>query len=675
MVSPAVPTWARRLPGAMRRALGLDAALVTAAAAAAVVAAVVVAGGLAAGLDRRLSDGWFRLSQGAPSGQIVLVDVAHAARDGGDALHLSRTRLAALLRICAAAGVRRTLVDLSLSGATAPAVDADLESALAALSPTRVALTASAVVESDAGGAPRWRRTEVYAPLARHAERVASDLAFDNDGQLRRFGVEGARLPALLSGADWLAGQALDSRSRRIDYGIDAARLPMVDALDLLGAGADVGRIAGRSVVIASSAAALGGEIRVPRFGALRRATITALSAETVLGGRVPRAIDGPLAVLALALLASCMTLWAARLGPLLGAAAVCGGALCAIGIAAQLQIRSGLIVPAATPVVALLLGYAAAQLARHPALSGLRLALRGLVGGGDLRLAHPLEGTGEALVTFAPDGAVLSMNAAARQLFARTPGGDVPSVADLIGAQADELLSATRASRPGRVVAVIDGDGPGRRHLDLTVSAMQAEAGDWIGVASIRDVTDQQAQIEELRRMVVQDPLTGLLNRLGFERALADGCVSAGVAQGMAPAGDDMAVLMCDLDGFKGVNDTLGHQAGDLLLCEIARRLGAAVPPGTVVARLGGDEFGLILRATHLERDDAAALAGTLAAAVAAPITIGAEAVVVGISVGIALHPSQGYTPDALVRVADTAMYRDKHRRNAAARRRGEAA
>ena len=127
--------------------------------------------------------------------------------------------------------------------------------------------------------------------------------------------------------------------------------------------------------------------------------------------------------------------------------------------------------------------------------------------------------------------------------------------------------------------------------------------------------------------------------------------------------------MLLCDLDGFKAVNDTHGHQAGDSLLRILSQRLGAAVPPGTLVARLGGDEFGLLVRG-DVATSAMAALAQRIDAAVSEPVGIGRRSVTVGISIGVALHPSQARAPDELVRLADADMYRDKRDRRAAGSR-----
>ena len=151
-------------------------------------------------------------------------------------------------------------------------------------------------------------------------------------------------------------------------------------------------------------------------------------------------------------------------------------------------------------------------------------------------------------------------------------------------------------------------------------------------------------------------DTLTGLPNRAllatNAERTLATA----------AAAGTRCAVIMLDLDGFKNVNDTLGHAAGDRLLVEIGKRLAAAVRTADCVARLGGDEFVVLL--DRLDRDvDASQLAATLVERISVPVTIDGLRLAVEASAGVSIFPDDGDTVDALLRCADVAMYDAKRR------------
>jgi diguanylate cyclase len=162
-----------------------------------------------------------------------------------------------------------------------------------------------------------------------------------------------------------------------------------------------------------------------------------------------------------------------------------------------------------------------------------------------------------------------------------------------------------------------------------------------------------------ELAERALLDPLTGLGNRAAFEVALADAVERA------VKSGTSLAVLYCDVDRFKAINDSHGHAAGDAVLVAIARRLGEAVRSDDRAFRLGGDEFVVLLGAVTSQQT-AVQLALRIERAVAAPIDLpGGKTVETGLSIGAATYPDDGMSPQALLRRADAAMYQDKRTRN----------
>jgi diguanylate cyclase (GGDEF)-like protein/PAS domain S-box-containing protein len=175
-----------------------------------------------------------------------------------------------------------------------------------------------------------------------------------------------------------------------------------------------------------------------------------------------------------------------------------------------------------------------------------------------------------------------------------------------------------------------------------------------------IRDVTERKAAEEELTHKTLHDPLTGLPNRV----LLLD---RVGLAlDRLERTGGVVAVLFLDLDRFKGVNDTLGHAAGDRLLAEVGKRLSAASRPGDTVARLGGDEFVVVCGELGSERD-AAVVARRLDMALRAPFDDRERSVSITASTGVATSRTSRRDPRDLVGDADAAMYRAK--RNGRAR------
>lgn len=173
-----------------------------------------------------------------------------------------------------------------------------------------------------------------------------------------------------------------------------------------------------------------------------------------------------------------------------------------------------------------------------------------------------------------------------------------------------------------------------------------------FVGVSE--DVTalkEAHARAEQLSRY---DGLTGLANRRHFAEQLAD--LVAAAQQG----GSAAALLFLDLDGFKEINDTLGHALGDRLLCDVAHRLRATAGDGDTVARLGGDEFALLLPGCA-EAEAAAAMAQRILAALRRPLHLPGLQRPVASSIGITLLPQDGADADALLRNADLAMYSAK--------------
>ncbi len=167
-------------------------------------------------------------------------------------------------------------------------------------------------------------------------------------------------------------------------------------------------------------------------------------------------------------------------------------------------------------------------------------------------------------------------------------------------------------------------------------------------------DGTERRQRDERLRRLAFHDALTGLANRsLLMER------LSRLLGQTHREP-RDLALMYMDLDGFKAVNDSVGHAQGDALLRQVAARMSALVRDTDTLARLGGDEFVLLLDQAagpqELEQ-----VAGRLIEAVNQPMVLAGQSVVVGVSVGIARFPQHGQTVDALMRAADLAMYAAK--------------
>jgi diguanylate cyclase (GGDEF)-like protein/PAS domain S-box-containing protein len=190
----------------------------------------------------------------------------------------------------------------------------------------------------------------------------------------------------------------------------------------------------------------------------------------------------------------------------------------------------------------------------------------------------------------------------------------------------------------------------------ELTVSPI-TNAGVTLGAVIVfRDISSRMAATERLKWMATHDPVTGLLNRNGFEPKLASALV------GGRRSDADAALLFCDLDRFKAVNDTYGHEAGDEVLKAVAARLLHCVRDTDTTARFAGDEFVVLLRGP-LPADAVTAIRERIETEIAMPVHYGPHELSVGVSVGVSYaHP--GDDPHATLKAADEAMYARKQER-----------
>jgi diguanylate cyclase (GGDEF)-like protein/PAS domain S-box-containing protein len=200
--------------------------------------------------------------------------------------------------------------------------------------------------------------------------------------------------------------------------------------------------------------------------------------------------------------------------------------------------------------------------------------------------------------------------------------------------------------------VALPDGT---RRWLEWTDRGIFDEASRLSEYQSVgRDITERKRAEQQARYLAQHDPLTNLPNRALLEDHLQ-------YALGQARRDQrQIAVLLLDLDGFKRVNDTLGHLVGDRLLRAVSERLRHTLRASDVVARFGGDEFAVVQTAISDPRA-AVVLTRKLLDALARPFELGGETMLLAASAGVALFPQHGGTPEALIEAADLALYRAK--------------
>ncbi len=278
-------------------------------------------------------------------------------------------------------------------------------------------------------------------------------------------------------------------------------------------------------------------------------------------------------------------------------------------------------------------------------------------------RLAQVIDTVPASISAFDRDGRCIFLNAQkADRLGVRQE--------EAIGRDARELLGSEEGERnrsldqlvfrSGRALPTYEEEGPGlsagEKSVWLTTkSPLRDAAGAIIAVlTSSLDITDRKKAERHLVHLAHHDSLTGLPNRTYLQDRLR-----REVARGRR--GDRLfALLLLDLDRFKGINDALGHHAGDELLKAVAERLGEATGEDDTLARLGGDEFAL-LQADIASPREAAQRAERVIALLGDPFVIAGEEIVIGASIGLVIHPTDGDDVDNLLKKADIAMYRAK--------------
>ena len=302
---------------------------------------------------------------------------------------------------------------------------------------------------------------------------------------------------------------------------------------------------------------------------------------------------------------------------------------------------------------------------------------------GGDMRSFFaddgqpPLDTTGiiDGVAVIAPDGAARAVGGTAstdiqdlRMLIARSPGtqlGEGAYVPGLWRWFSEDALN---------IWVILPISGPDRHRLAVRIPQARTAAllADrlitqflvWTGIAAITFASfmagfffrrsRMRAESDEMRYLALHDQLTGLANRKQFEQRLAE------AVAGAKDKGHQCAVFLLDLDGFKSINDTLGHHVGDALLCQTADRIGRSLRETDLLARLSGDEFAIVLPAVA----DVAQITPTadrILALMADPVTVDGHEIQVGCSIGIAVAPDNGDTPHEVMRNADFALYRAK--------------
>lgn len=280
-----------------------------------------------------------------------------------------------------------------------------------------------------------------------------------------------------------------------------------------------------------------------------------------------------------------------------------------------------------------------------------------------DARLRTLFNSVDEGIVVADTTGSIEEFNPGAEQIFGY-------SKTEVLGHNVNQLMSEPDKSRHDSYISryLQTGEskliGQGRELsgvkkggepvvLDLRLNEVN-HGPDRIFVATMRDVTERKIQEEHIRFLATHDVLTGLPNRSFFLEQVTQSLSRAKRYE------NKVAILFLDLDRFKHVNDTYGHDAGDMLLREFAHRVRSLIRDEDMMARQGGDEF-IVALAEVDDLEGAVVVAEKIQSETLKAFELGGRQLEIGVSIGIAIYPDDGDNIDALLKCADTQMYREK--------------
>ncbi len=552
-----------------------------------------------------------------------------------------------------AAGGKRLFVDIDFSSSSDPEQDQKLESAFARGAPGQILLPA--FHQPVTSGSPQLLLIQPLERFRQHADLVSVNVRPGRDALVRHISLRdpGGR-EALPSAAavlnDWHDPPFADAW---IDFSIAPRSFARLSYADVMAGRFAADAVEDKQVVIGATAVELGDMVPVPLYRSLPGAVLQALAFQSVNSGMLWHIRRWQ--VLTICLLAAVgLTPIYRRMSWRWGLFIAAGSAVAAF--AAQIFLFHGqrLLLDTSPIVLAVVLAYVLQQLARLDQQS-VRLWWQKLELMKKEQLIADIVGNSlDAIMTINSKGMIESMNPAAEDMFRCTRASFfgqsissfIPQLVDehdsgihwnedLIRGQVHELTARTSAG--------------GVFPIDLAMSRMDVEGNSLI-TAIVRDISVRKEQEAQLRYKATHDSLTDLPNR---------DLLTSRITEAIHHAPDQTAaLLMLDLDQLKEINDTLGHDTGDVILKQVGGRFASAVPDNATLARIGGDEFAVFVQDDHKAVIE---LAQRLLDSLEQPFYAKGIALRTAVSIGIAYYPEHGERPNLLLQHADVAMYAAK--------------
>jgi diguanylate cyclase (GGDEF)-like protein/PAS domain S-box-containing protein len=609
-------------------------------------------------LDYELADAGARLMLHEVESDVVII--------GMDARSLSelqewpwpRRHHAALIDKLAPASPKRLFVDIDFSSPSNVEDDRLLESALARWNGAPVILPAfnqQATATDD-----ELLLTTPLVRLRQHVSIASVNLEPSVDGLVRSMPAaltfDGETIPSvasLLHGRPTAADDELE-----LDFTIDPASFRFISYSDVLANRVPAEYFAEKIVFVGATAVELNDSVAVPLHRSLPGVAVLALAYESLRDGShvplPPFIYWNLLAVSALALaFLFCHRTW--RQNVLIGIGAVTFAASMSLFLYSAFDTIVKLVPFLLMALTAYLLSTLRTLEAQTLRALAYAIGLRKR----DALLKSIVLSSTDSIVCMDASGAIQTANPAAAQLFSCEPGRLAGSsiLAFIPSLEPAERLSLELERMSGSLF-----ESTGRREdgetfpVEVSISRVKLK-NEKLYTAIIRDISERKAQQRQLQFQATHDPLTALPNRPALAARLDSMLASAGPA---AP----VALMMIDLDRFKEVNDTLGHNVGDYVLYEVARRLESIVLDRGFIARIGGDEFALVVDgSSDLLAIDS--LSQELVECLKKPIETCGVAIDVGMSIGIAVYPRDAADAESLFKNADVAMYVAKRSRS----------
>ena len=609
-------------------------------------------GGYLSRLDNAVSDARARMLAHEIDSDIVIVGIdAESIRTLAE-WPWPRRHHARLLQHLDRAAPRRVFLDIDFSSHSTPEDDELLERALAQWQGEPVVLAAHIQSLDGADGTAQLARP--LPSFERHARLASVTLEQSPDGLVRSMLASWDVGGEVLSSVFADLADPRSTSSVRVDFSILPSSFAYVPYSRLLNGEIDAASLRGKTIYVGATAIELNDTVPVPVHRSLPGIVVQALATETARAGSIRTPGAG--------LYASLLIGWTLLGWILIGGdrwrrnLALLGAGLAVLGSASvYLYAFHRVDLEIVAFACSLAIVFTVVTLRTLDAQTWRALALAIGLRRREALLRSVVESTTDAIMCIDERGVIRTANAAASRLFGLQPHA-------LFGAQIGTLIPefGRHDRRPfeelTRSLFECTGCIPNGVLLSLEVSVSRiAVDDDRLFTVIARDISERVVRRKELEHQATHDALTGLPNRraLGMylEAALAN----------TSPHGR-VALLLLDLNRFKEVNDTLGHDVGDGVLNEVANRFASTVGNRGLVSRIGGDEFTVVMSGVaDLKSVDAMATA--LSASLTIPMHVHGIAIEIGVNIGIALAPDHAHDAKGLLRNADIAMYTVKRR------------